>query len=98
MLTHQKATGDEAWEGSEGGGGVLLQLQHGEIGQCIHCSEKLLSGLSILVIMWGGDLVMGLLGVFVFPTCPRAWKVSGRPSATLVGSLFRGGCVRDAML
>jgi len=57
-----------------------------------------LSGLSILVIMWGGDLVMGLLGVFVFPTCPRSWKGSGRPSATLVGSLFRGGCVRDAML
>jgi len=51
-----------------------MQLQHGEIGQCIHCSEKLLSGLSILVIMWGGDLVMGLLGVFVFPTCPRAGK------------------------
>ena len=78
MLTHQKATGDEAWEGNEGGGGVLLQLQHGEIGQCIHCSEKLLSGLSILIIMWGGDLVMGLLGLFCFShlseSLEREWQ------------------------
>ena len=67
MLTHQKATGDEAWEGNEGGGGVLLQLQHGEIGQCIHCSEKLLSGLSILYYYVGGRLSTGLLGLFFPP-------------------------------
>ena len=62
---------------NEGGGGVLLQLRHGEIGQCIHCSEKLLSGLSILIIMWGGDLVTGLLGLFFPPVREPGKGVAG---------------------
>jgi len=81
----------------EGGGGVLCSCNT-EKSVNVYIARRSFVRPVHTSYYVGGRLSNGASWGVCFSHLSESRKVSGRPSATLVGSLFRGGCVRDAML